>query len=93
MSRKEEGGGLASIEYSEEASIREFKDYIKKSKERLITATRSSTGNIKINKTTLTRKKNGKEKQLYAYFKQQTNDISHEKTWTMAKKRKLKERN
>ena len=31
-------------------------------------------------KTTKTRK--NREKQLYGYFKRQTDDIAHEKTWT-----------
>ena len=30
------------------------------------------------------------EKQLYGYFKQQTSEISHKKTWTWVKKGNLK---
>ena len=37
--------------------------------------------NIRINKATKTRKQKWKEKQLYGYFKQQNDKISHEKTW------------
>ena len=36
--------------------LHQYKDYIKKSKERLIAVTRNSVENIKINKTTITRK-------------------------------------
>ena len=49
VSRKEGGRGLISIEDSMDASIQRVEDYIKKSKERLITETRKSTDNIKIN--------------------------------------------
>ena len=55
VSRKEEGRGLASIEDSIDASIRRLEDNIKKSKEKLITATRNSSGNIKLNRTRINR--------------------------------------
>ena len=48
MSRKERVTG--SIEDSVDTSIWKFQDYIKKRKEWLITATRSNTNNIKINR-------------------------------------------
>ena len=63
------------------ASLQELKDYIKKNKERLITVTKNSINNIKINRTTLTRKQKWKDNQLYGDFKQQADEISHKKTW------------
>ena len=45
MSRKKEGRGVANIENSINESIWRLKDYIKKSKERLITTTRNSGNN------------------------------------------------
>ena len=56
VSRKEGGRGFANIEDSVDVSIRGLDDNIKKSKERLITATRNSSGNIKIIRITRTRK-------------------------------------
>ena len=35
---------------------------------------------------TTTRKQKLEEKQLYGYFKQQTDEISHKKTWTWQQK-------
>ena len=67
--RKEWRKGLASIGYSVDASIQGLENYIKMSKERLITVTRSSTDNIKINRTSISWKQKRKEKQLYGYFK------------------------
>ena len=52
MSRREEGRGQASIEDYVDASIRGLEDYIKNSKERLITAASNSSGNIRTNRTT-----------------------------------------
>ena len=49
LSRKEEERRLAINKDSMDASIQGPEDYVKKSKERLITATRNSTGNIKMN--------------------------------------------
>ena len=47
-----------------------------------------------INRTKITRKQKWEEKQLYGYFKRQTSEISHEKTWTWLRKENLKrERN
>ena len=56
-------------------------DYIKKSKERLITAVSNSTDNIKDKQNNnKNRKLIWEEKQLYRYFKQHSGEISHEKT-------------
>ena len=68
MSIKEGWRRLASIKDSVVASIRRLDDYIKKSKKRLITATRNTSDNIKINKTTIIRWQKCEEKQLYGYF-------------------------
>ena len=57
VSRKEGGKGLSSIEDCIDTPIRRFRDYIKKNKERLITVTRNSIGNIKINRTTTSTRK------------------------------------
>ena len=81
MSRKEEGRGVASIKDGVDTSIRRLEDDITKSKERLFTVTTNSTGRVKINRTTITRKPKWEEKQLYGYFKRQTDEISHEKIW------------
>ena len=72
-----------------EASIGKFEDYKKKNKERLITATRNSTNNIKIDRTTTAKKQKWEEKQMYGYFKRQTGEISREKIWTWLKKGNL----
>ena len=71
--------------------IRGFEDYIKKSKERLITEASNSTYNIKTSRiTTKTRKLKWKEKQLYGDFKRQTSEISLEKTRMWQRKENLK---
>ena len=73
--------GLTSIEDSIKASIWELEEYIKKSKERLITAANNSTDNIRTNRTTTkTRKQKWEEKQLYGYFKWRTGKTLNEKT-------------
>ena len=77
--RKEGGRGLTCIEDSVDESIQRPEDYIKKSKERLITATINNTDDIKINRTTIARKQKWEEKQLYGYLKRKTDEISHEK--------------
>ena len=38
----------------------------------------------------MARKQKWKEKQLYGYFKRQTSEMSHEKTWTGLRKGKIK---
>ena len=47
---------FTSIEDSIDTSIRPLEDYIKKSKERLITSTRNNANNTRINRTTIIRK-------------------------------------
>ena len=66
-----------------------LEDNIKKSKERLIAATRNSTDNL-IKERTITRKQKWEEKQLGVYFKRQIEEISQEKSWTWLRKGKLK---
>ena len=86
MSRKRR---MKSIEHCVDASIQRLKDYTEKRRGRLFTATRNNTDNTRINRITVTRKK-WEEKQLYGDCKQQTSDISHEKTWTSQRKRNFK---
>ena len=87
MLRKERG--FTSIQDNVDASIRRFEDLIKKTRGRLITATGNNTDNTGINWTTITRKQKWEEKQLYGYFKRQTSEISHLKTWTWLRKGNL----
>ena len=54
--------GLTCMVYSENASIRALEDYIRKSTERLITANRNITGDIIINRATISRKVKWTEK-------------------------------
>ena len=56
VSRKEGGRWLSSIEDNIDILIQELEDYKKKSKERLITATRNNTNNTRINRITITKK-------------------------------------
>ena len=64
------------------------KDYIKKSKEKLITKASNSNDNMRTNrKTRKTRKQKREEKHLHGYYKPQTCKIAHKKTWTWQKKR------
>ena len=74
------------VEESSDGSVRRLEDYIKTNRSRLISVTRNKTNNAIINRTTITWKQKGEEKQLYGYFKRQTNEISHEKTWTWQRK-------
>ena len=60
-SRKEGGRGLASIADSVDASIQWLEDYIENRWGRLITTTRNNTDNTGINRTEITRNKNGKK--------------------------------
>ena len=76
--RKQGRKGIAIIEDSVHALVWGLKDYKKESNGKLITATRNSTGNIKINRSTKTTEQKWKEKQLYTYFKRQTNEILNE---------------
>ena len=81
VSRKEGGRRLTCIEDSVDASIQRLKDYIKKRRGILITATRNSTDNARINGTKITRKQKWEAKRLYGHFKRQTSEILHEKSW------------
>ena len=69
--------------------IQRLEDYIETRRGRLITATRNNTDDIRINRTTMTRKQNCEEKQMHERFKQQTSGISYEKTWTWQRKGNL----
>ena len=82
VSRKEGRRGLGIIQDNTDASMQPLEDYIKKSKERLIIATRNNTDNTSINRAKIIIKQKCEEKQPYGHFKQQTSKISHEKTWT-----------
>ena len=83
MSRKGGGRWLTSIGDCTDASTQRLKNNIKKNKERLFKAADKSIGKIGSNKkTTKTRKQKWEEKQLYEYFKWQTNKIAYKKTLT-----------
>ena len=57
VSRKEGGRGVTNIEDCIDVSTLELEEYIKKSKEKLITAVNNGSGNIRTKrKTTKTRK-------------------------------------
>ena len=90
VSRKEEGGGLASIEDSVDASIQRLKDYIQKHEGGLITAIRNETENAMNNRMTIIRKQKWEGKQLYGRFKRLINNISHDKTWIWQRKGNFK---
>ena len=91
VSRKEGGRGLANIEDCVNTTIKALEDYTQKSTERLITAARNSDCNIwTIRDTTKTRKQKWEEKQLYGYFKRQTAEIAHEKSWSWLRRGNLK---
>ena len=77
------------IEDSVDASIQRPEDYIKNRKDRLITAENNNTNNIRTNRTTTTKQK-WEEKQLYRYFKKQTDQISRENTEIWQRKENLK---
>ena len=80
LSRKRGRGWRIFID----ASIQGVEDTIKKYKEKLITVASYNIGNIRTNRknTKKTRKQKWKEKQLYGYFKRQTDEIVYEKNWT-----------
>ena len=65
MSRKEVGGGLACFEDSDNTPIRRHDDYVKKNKESLITVIRNPSGNLKIKRTTITRKQKMGRKHIF----------------------------
>ena len=74
--------GLASIEDSVDALIRQLEDSIKIARKALL-----QRPETRINRTAITGKQ--KLKELYGYFKRQTNEILHEKTWAWQRKRDL----
>ena len=82
VSRKDGGIELASTEDSVDESIQRLEDYLEKRGEGQITATRNNTDKMKTNWTTITRKQNWEEKQLYGHFKRLMSNISYEKTWS-----------
>ena len=84
--KKKWGQETASIEDSVHASIRWLKNYIKRSKEKLITTIRNSDDNINMKKTTITGKQKWEEKQLSGYFKRYNGEITHQNTWTWLRK-------
>ena len=88
VSRKRESG-LARTEDIIDISIQQLKDCIKKCWRRLITVARNNTDNTRINRIKITRKQKWEEKQLHEYFKQETSEISHKKTWRWLRKRNL----
>ena len=72
-------------------SIQRIEEYIKKSKERLITAASNSNDSLRSKRKTIkTRRPKWKEKQLYRYFKRQTVDSPYEERWTCLRKENLK---
>ena len=84
MSSKEGGGGIVSTEKSMDESIQGLEDNIKKEQRKTNNSDKEKhndqqKGNI-----------NWKKRKLYGYFKWLTNEISHEKTWTMQRRRNLK---
>ena len=67
-----------------------IQDNIKKRGGRTITTTRNNTDSTSNNrKKKNNRKQKWEEKQLYGHFKRETSEISHEKTWTLVRKRNL----
>ena len=75
MSRKEGERGFDNIEDRIDVLI--GIDY--KIQERLITAASNTARNMRINRKTNIRKEKLEEKQLYGYFKRQTDKVSFEK--------------
>ena len=71
------------------ALIQRLNDFINKSGGILISAIWNNTNKTSTNQTEITWKQKGKVKQLHRYFKQQTNEISREKTRTWLKKENL----
>ena len=68
-SKKEGGRGPANIEDNVDIPKRRFEDYIKKRKEKQVTAIRNNTNNSRIKRTTMCRKQKWEEKLLYGHFK------------------------
>ena len=79
--------GHESIQDCVDIATQGLEGNVKKSKDRLIIAVNYNMSNINIDRKTIkTKKQKREEKQLYGYFKRQTNKISHEKTRTCIKK-------
>ena len=89
-SRKGGGRELASIRDSVNASIQRLKDYMKKYKGRLITATRNNIDNRSINRTKITRKQKWEENNCMEISSDRTDENSQEKTWTWLRKGNIK---
>ena len=87
VSRKKGGRGITGIEDSVDASIQRFEDYIEKRGGRLITTTKSNTGNMRTKRMTITRKQKWEEVQLSRRLNRLTSDIWHVKRWTRLKKK------
>ena len=68
VSRKEGGGGFASIEETIDTSIQRLEDYMEKNEGPLITTFTNETDNMMDNKMTISRKQKLEEKQLYGLF-------------------------
>ena len=75
LNSREKTSANASVKYSK------WSKDDNSSQERLITTTRNNTKITRIKRTIITRKQ-CEEKKLYGYFKRQTDEISHEMTWT-----------
>ena len=83
VSRKRGERGLISIDDWIDETIQGLEEYTKNSKKRLITAASNSNYNLRLEN------RNEKKKQLYGYFKRQTNKIAHKMTWTWQRKGNL----
>ena len=90
VSRKEGGRGLASIEYTVDASIQRLEDYIEEHERGLITTIKNDTDNTINEIMTTTRKQKWEGKQFYCRFKRLMNNISNQKTWTWLRKGNFK---
>ena len=77
------GRELTSTEDSVDTSTWCVEDYIKKAKKTNCSYQKKHEPHKNQNKN------NGKKKQGHGYFKQQTNEISHEKSWTWLRKGNL----
>ena len=64
--QKEKDSAVLKVAWMQQ--FEKLENYIKKSKERLITAIRNSTDNITINRTTITRKQKWEEKTTVRIF-------------------------
>ena len=90
VSRKEGVSGLASTEDKRWYINTMTQRLLKKSKGRLITATRNTTDNIRSSRTKITSKQKCEEKTTVWNFKRQASEITDEKTRTWLKKENLK---